>query len=488
MKVRYLAVMTVAVLGASLIGSGSAWASTPPSNDELSTATVISSIPYSVTEDVTGATTGASDPSQCLFPGQQFPTSTVWFTYTPPTNSVARLTIHAHYDAILQVLTMLPSEPGYLSRYLCSSGDGAGNISASLEFVPGRQYVIVVAGWQGAGILQMSLVQPDPPANDAFAAATPVTSTPFSDSIDTTVATNEPGEPSPSCNFSRNVHATTWYSYTAPFTGQVDTTVDVTQTGITAWTGATFSSLREAACTYGSPFQPYQQLSFQVTKGTTYFVELWTTLQIGTLLTFTLDQPFHATYVYSPPNPSTLDSVSFTDTTTDPLGKAIVAESWDFGDGVTATGCCPHHRYGTDGSYPVSLSVVTADGRTSSRTQTVVVHTDNVVIQSMASPGSARSGQTKTFTVNVTTQYYGEYVDVQLFRADPAAPGGYVVVAETKGGVQLGAASPFSFTYTFTASDAAAKKVTFKSVVTIIGYKDVKPANNTVSASVSVPS
>ena len=85
-------------------------------------------------------------------------------------------------------------------------------------------------------------------------------------------------------------------------------------------------------------------------------------------------------------------------------------------------------------------------------------------------------------------EYYGEYVDVQLFRADPAAPGGYVVVAETKGGVQLGAASPFSFTYTFTASDAAAKKVTFKSVVTIIGYKDVKPANNTVSASVSVPS
>ena len=225
-----------------------------------------------------------------------------------------------------------------------------------------------------------------------------------------------------------------------------------------------------------------------MTKGVTYYVELWTTVQPGSLLTFTLDQPFHATYYYSPSNPSSLDMVSFTDTTKDPLGKTIVAESWNFGDGSTATGCCPNHRYGTDGSYPVLLSVVTSDGRTSSRTQTVVVHTDNVIIQSMTVPGSARSGQTKTITVNMSTQYYDEYVDVQLFRADPAAPGGYALVGEMKGGVPLGAITPFPLSYTFTAADAAAKKVTFKSVVTIIGYKDVKPANNSVSGSVSVPS
>ncbi|MGE0639393.1 MAG: hypothetical protein AB7G12_07305 [Thermoanaerobaculia bacterium] len=49
------------------------------------------------------------------------------------------------------------------------------------------------------------------PANDDCAAATPIASLPFSDTIDTTGATDEGGEPASSCTLSG---ASVWYSYT----------------------------------------------------------------------------------------------------------------------------------------------------------------------------------------------------------------------------------------------------------------------------------
>jgi PKD repeat protein len=78
-------------------------------------------------------------------------------------------------------------------------------------------------------------------------------------------------------------------------------------------------------------------------------------------------------FYYSPGDPSTSDTIEFFDQSYDPAGKGIGSQSWGFGDGATAKGCCPTHRYATGGTYTLTLTVDTTDGRTASRSREVVV-------------------------------------------------------------------------------------------------------------------
>jgi PKD repeat protein len=65
--------------------------------------------------------------------------------------------------------------------------------------------------------------------------------------------------------------------------------------------------------------------------------------------------------------------VSFNGTpSADPDGT-IVAYSWDFGDGTTATGASPSHTYATAGSYTVKLTVTDNNGASDAVTQTLTV-------------------------------------------------------------------------------------------------------------------
>ncbi|MBD8078372.1 PKD domain-containing protein [Cellulosimicrobium arenosum] len=66
-------------------------------------------------------------------------------------------------------------------------------------------------------------------------------------------------------------------------------------------------------------------------------------------------------------------TVTFHDTTTDP-DDDVVAWAWDLGDGTSSTAQTPTHTYAAPGTYPVTLTVTDAAGRTSSTTrpQTVV--------------------------------------------------------------------------------------------------------------------
>ncbi len=57
----------------------------PPSNDDCTGATVISSLPYSDTVDVTTATTDPSDPVRC---DSSQGANTVWYSYTPLTDTL----------------------------------------------------------------------------------------------------------------------------------------------------------------------------------------------------------------------------------------------------------------------------------------------------------------------------------------------------------------------------------------------------------------
>ncbi len=75
---------------------------------------------------------------------------------------------------------------------------------------------------------------------------------------------------------------------------------------------------------------------------------------------------------FSPAPPTTEESVTFTDASSDPDGS-IVAWSWDLGDGTTSTQAAPTHQYGAVGSYQVKLTVTDDDGATATVTKTVSV-------------------------------------------------------------------------------------------------------------------
>ncbi|MBD5784737.1 PKD domain-containing protein [Cellulosimicrobium terreum] len=112
----------------------------------------------------------------------------------------------------------------------------------------------------------------------------------------------------------------------------------------------------------------------------------------ATLQTFELDDPVRARYVrldardrWGTTSYLAVDelrlltgqvgdaTVTFRDTTTDP-DDDVVAWAWDLGDGTSSTEQSPTHTYAAPGTYPVTLTVTDAAGRTSSTTlpQTVV--------------------------------------------------------------------------------------------------------------------
>jgi FOG: PKD repeat len=79
-----------------------------------------------------------------------------------------------------------------------------------------------------------------------------------------------------------------------------------------------------------------------------------------------------AGFSFTPSNPDTDESVSFTDQSNDPDGS-INSYSWGFGDGSTSSQQNPSHSYSDDGTYTVSLTVTDDDDASSTTSKTVTV-------------------------------------------------------------------------------------------------------------------
>ncbi len=80
----------------------------------------------------------------------------------------------------------------------------------------------------------------------------------------------------------------------------------------------------------------------------------------------------NASFAVSPATPSTADTISFTDTSTDPDG-AIVSYEWHFGDGTTSYDSNPVHRYPDNGTYQVTLTVRDDDNATATASRIITV-------------------------------------------------------------------------------------------------------------------
>jgi len=78
-------------------------------------------------------------------------------------------------------------------------------------------------------------------------------------------------------------------------------------------------------------------------------------------------------FAISPGKPSTADTILFVDCSHDPGQIGIAWRAWDFGDGETAVGASPVHRYATVGEQTVTLTVATLDGRVGSCSKTLAV-------------------------------------------------------------------------------------------------------------------
>jgi hypothetical protein len=453
------AAFVLAVAIAALAYAPGAFAAPPP-NDDFANATTITSFPFSDTVDVSQATTEPDEPQACYYSGQ-----TVWYVVTPTSNGMLRAsTSGGLYYANLNVYESIGPGLGGLSFIGC----GAFGNEVALGARAGTTYYLQAGSIFGfVGDLRVNAQLIQAPPNDDFGHAAPIDSVPFADTVDTSLAGNEAGEPTPTCGYGPASN-TVWYAYTPTASGSVTATASgVYPTVAAAYTGTSLGGLTEQLCRSFS-----QPLTIHVDAGSTYYFMVGGIYGGSGTLHFRLEvapDPVAALSL-SPGDPSTFDTVRFYDSSYDPGGRGIESESWDFGDGASGTGCCPTHRYAGDDDYTVRLTVTTADGRTASTSQVVHVRTHDVAIVKLAVPQSASAGQTRQITVGLSNVRYPENVAVQLLAARGAS--GFQEVGRLTQLVPVrsgGRTTTFAFSYTFTAEDAAAGKVTFKAVATIVG-------------------
>ena len=243
---------------------------------------------------------------------------------------------------------------------------------------------------------------------------------------------------------------------------------------LAAYTGSSLADLSLAACSSGA------ELTFQANAGTTYYLRAAGSFTLDFPMFFRLDvtPAPTAAFSFSPSDPSTLDTVQFQNESSDPGGVGIQSQAWTFGDGATAEGCCPTHRYARDGDYTVNLTVTTADGRTGSTSRVVQVQTHDVAVVRIDVPSSARVGRTINVGVRVRNTRYPETVQVDLLKGTPS---GFQPVDSLTRSVPVqpgNRTTLFAFTYTITAADQSIGKVNFKAVATITDHRDALPADN----------
>jgi len=462
--------LAVAFMGAiAMVGvAPSAASAAPPTNDSFASATVVSSLPFSTTVDTREATWDESDPWDCDSNGS------VWFSFTPATNTVVRAdTFGSDYDTVLSAWT---GSQGSLSLLACNDDANGGQSRVTFSATAGTTYYFMAAsccggGYDGGGSLRFSVEEATPPPNDNFADAMTVNGIPFSNQQDLSAATIEPGEPTGCLNTSRTV----WYSFTPTSTQSLSARVNQYGSGVAVYTGSSLADLARIAC----EDYYYYPATFRAEVGRTYFFQVGQ--QYGSApVTFSLavaPNPV-AEFYYYPSDPSSFDTVSFSDYSSDPGNVGISSREWNLGDGTTSTERYVYHRYAADGDYTVRLGVTTPDGRTASTSRVVRVRTHDVSITRLAVPATAHVGQTIGITVNLQNTRYDETVTVTL---DKSSPSGYRTVGSLTQLVQVkpaGQFTRFSFSHTITEEDLAIGKVTFRATAAISGSRDALSADN----------
>ncbi|MDI6916953.1 MAG: PKD domain-containing protein, partial [Thermoplasmatales archaeon] len=111
-----------------------------------------------------------------------------------------------------------------------------------------------------------------------------------------------------------------------------------------------------------------------------------------------------ANFTYSPENPTDLEYVYFTDTSTDADGS-IYQWYWEFGDGGTSNGQNPTHQYGEAGNYTVSLTVTDDDGATNATSKQITVIWETTIRAEFSEYGLGKEITTTWPWENITVSF-----------------------------------------------------------------------------------
>jgi hypothetical protein len=226
-------------------------------NDDFSNATQIASIPYTNRLDTTSATTASDDPYSCSYPSH-----TVWYALKPTHNlRLSASSVGSDYGTLVSVFT---GTCFALNQVACND-DGSGFQSdARFNAQAGTNYYFMVGSiGDSVGQLNFSLNEVLPPANDDFDHAIPITSLPWTNSLDAEAATLAADDPT-GCN---QPGATVWYSLTPSedLFIHADTLASDYQVVLSVYTG-TRGALQLTECFGGD------QLRFVALKGQTYYL------------------------------------------------------------------------------------------------------------------------------------------------------------------------------------------------------------------------
>jgi hypothetical protein len=341
------------------------------------------------------------------------------------------------------------------------------------------------------GVWAAPAQQVDPPPNDNFADAVEIGALPFEALIESiegaTTEENEPG----ACYPDIGNYQTVWYKFTPQ--SDVSARLRITSSSDVVWTifaGTSLPDLQKQDCSFVyQSLPPFFSVFFGA--GRTYYIRVGSLYGFGGSLHLVLEPPPPpiAAFGYFPEQPSTWDIVNFSNYSYDPMGLPFRPSVWDFGDGATGEGSNAAHQYASEGSYTVTMTATTFDGRRAAAVQVVTVENHDVAITKLSAPNAALAGQNRTVGVQVSSRPHDEMVRVALYKSDPTRNEGFVQVGEVERAVAAGGRGvTFDFNYTFTAADAQVGKVTFKVVATPIdpltgaARRDIAPANNTAIA------
>jgi hypothetical protein len=154
---RLGAMMVVVLLG--VLAAGPAYAA-PPSNDVFVGAVTIGSIPYSVTQDVTEATTDANDVDANAACGAPALDASVWYAITRADDTALVVDVtDSSYPAGVLVIT---GAPGSFDVVTCGPG------AVAFEAVAGVSYYLLIIddpsdGGGNGGTLRLTVEEAPPP-------------------------------------------------------------------------------------------------------------------------------------------------------------------------------------------------------------------------------------------------------------------------------------------------------------------------------------
>jgi len=263
-------------------------------NDDINFAITVSATPFRITEDTTQATVntgGVNDPAVSC--ASNSVARSVWFKFVAP--ATGRVVADTKFARYLTILSAWTGTPGSLVAVAgaCASGNitftSPAQTFIGFPVTNGTTYFLMVTDASGTGpggTLTFSLDFANAaPANDDFNNAINASPAPFTNTVNSILATTDTGtrvDPTPSCTVGAPGLAasgkgnTVWYKFTAPANGTItaDTLTSPYNTILTAVTGAP-GSFTEVACNdnavINSTVVAPSLVSFLGTSGTTYF-------------------------------------------------------------------------------------------------------------------------------------------------------------------------------------------------------------------------